>query len=176
MRGHRIAATIGTLVDWEQGVAMAHLGAALTALLAGLGVLLTPKGTPTHRAVGTAYVVALALVNAAALSLHREAAFGVFHALAIASLLTIAAGLAPLLLGKRTPGVIGAHAFCMTWSYVGLVAAGCGQLTVTVGEDLGAWVVPAVIVTALTAGGVGIVGRVPSTVDRTLAGRRRSAR
>jgi uncharacterized membrane protein len=162
-------------VDWDQGVAIAHLGAALAALLAGLAVLLIPKGTPTHRAVGTGYVVALILVNVAALSLHRENAFGVFHALAIASLLTIAAGLAPLLLGKRSPGAITFHAFCMTWSYVGLVAAGCGQLTVTVGEELAAWVVPAVILTVLTVGGVVIVGRVPSTVDRTLAGRRRSA-
>jgi uncharacterized membrane protein len=170
MRGHRIAATIGTRVDWEQGVAIAHLGAALAALLAGLAVLLIPKGTPTHRAVGTAYVVALALVNMAALSLHREAAFGVFHALAIASLLTNGAGLAPLLLGKRSPAAIAFHAFCMTWSYVGLVAAGCGQLSVTVTEDR-AWLVPSVIVTVLTAGGLVIARRVPSIVDRTLADR-----
>jgi uncharacterized membrane protein len=157
-------------VDWEHGVAIAHLGAALAALLAGLTVLLIPKGTPTHRAVGTAYLVALGLVNVAALSLHREAAFGVFHGLAIASLLTIGAGLAPLLLGKRSPRAIAFHAFCMTWSYVGLVAAGCGQLSVTVTEDR-AWLVPSVIVTVLTAGGLVIARRVPSIVDRTLADR-----
>ena len=52
----------------------------------------------------------LVVVNVAALSLHREDdTFGVFHALAI-------------------------HAYCMTWSYAGLAAAGCGQLTAAVGE------------------------------------------
>jgi uncharacterized membrane protein len=162
-------------VDWEQVVAVGHLAAALAALLAGLAVLLIPKGTSTHRAVGTAYVVALALVNVAALSLHREAVFGVFHALAIASLLTIGAGLAPLLLGKRSPAAIAFHAFCMSWSYVGLVAAGSGQLTVTVGEHLAAWAVPAVIVAVLMAGGLVIARRVPSIVDRTLDGSRRAA-
>ena len=158
-------------MDWEQGVAIAHLGAALAALVAGLAVLLVPKGTPTHRAVGSAYVVALVLVNVAALSLHREAAFGVFHALAIASLLTIGAALAPLLLGKRSRAAIAFHAFCMTWSYAGLVAAGCGQLSVARGQDPAAWVVPSVILTVLTVGGFVIASRVPSIVDRTLDGR-----
>ena len=48
---------------------------------------------------------------------------------------TIAVGLSPLLLGKRSPTVIATHAYCMTWSYAGLVAAGCGQLAVAVGQD-----------------------------------------
>ena len=130
-------------LDWEQAVAAAHVVAALSALLAGVAVLLLTKGTHAHRVVGTAYVLALVLVNVAALSLHRQNVFGVFHALAVASLVTIAVGLSHLLLGRRSPGVIATHAFCMTWSYVGLAAAGCGQLAVTVGHDLAAWVVPA---------------------------------
>jgi hypothetical protein len=39
----------------------------------------------------------------------------------------------------------------MTWSYAGLVAAGCGQLTVAVGPDVGAWVVPVAIGTVLSS-------------------------
>jgi uncharacterized membrane protein len=163
-------------VDFQQAVSVAHVTAALSALLAGLAVLLMPKGTPIHRATGTLYVVALVLVNAAALSLHREAAFGLFHALAVVSLLTTGAGLAPLLRGKRSQAVVTLHAFCMTWSYVGLVAAGCGQLTVSVADGSAAWLVPAVIVSVLTAGGVVIAGRVPSIVGRTLAGQDRPAR
>jgi uncharacterized membrane protein len=147
-------------------VATGHVVAALSALLAGAAVLFLPKGTDAHRAVGTVYVLALVLVNVAALSLHRENVFGAFHALAVASLVTIAVGLSPLLLGKRSPMVIATHAYCMTWSYAGLVAAGCGQLTVAVGQDVGAWIVPLAIATVLAISGVVILGRVPSTLDR----------
>ncbi len=158
-------------VDWEQAIATAHIVAAVSALLAGAAVLLRPKGTLTHRRIGTVYVLALVLVNVPALSLHREDTFGVFHALAVASLVTIAVGLSPMLRGKRSEPIIATHAFCMTWSYAGLVAAGCGQLAVAVGQDLSAWVVPVVIGTVLTVSGVIIFGRVPSTLRHMLAKR-----
>lgn len=153
----------------EQAIATTHVLAALSALGAGAAVLLLRKGTHTHRRLGTVYVVALALVNAAALSLHRESTFGVFYALAIVSLVTIVAGLSPLLVGKRSPVVIANHAYCMTWSYAGLVAAGSGQLTVTLGQDAGAWVVPVTIAVVLTLSGFVIFGRVPSILDRMSA-------
>ena len=155
-------------MDWEQVSASGHIAAAVTALLVGAAVLLTPKGTRTHRKFGTIYVLALILVNVAALSLHREATFGVFHVLAVASLVTIAVGLVPLLLGKWSPPVIATHAYCMTWSYAGLVAAGCGQLAVAVGLDSPAWIVPVVIATVLTISGVIIFTRVPPILDRIL--------
>ena len=153
-------------MDWEQAFATGHIVAAVSALLVGAAVLLSPKGTHTHRRFGTVYVLALVLVNVAALSLHREATFGVFHGLAVASLVTIAVGLLPLLLGKWSPPVIATHAYCMTWSYAGLVAAGCGQLAAAVGLDSPAWVVPVVIATVLSISGVIIFGRVPSILDR----------
>jgi uncharacterized membrane protein len=158
-------------VDWEQAVATGHVVAAVSALLAGAAVLRWPKGTRTHRRIGTVYVLALVLVNVAALLLHREDMFGVFHALAVASLVTIAVGLSPMLRGKRSEPVIATHAYCMTWSYAGLVAAGCGQLAVAVGQDLGAWIVPVVIGTMLCISGVVIFRRVPSTLERMLAER-----
>ena len=157
--------------DLEQAMATGHVLTAFSALGAGAAVLLVPKGTHTHRVIGTVYVLALVVVNVAALSLHRESTFGVFHALAVASLVTIAVGLSPLLFGKRSPLVLTTHAYCMTWSYAGLVAAGCGQLTVAVGQDARAWVVPVAIATVLFISGVVIFGRVPSTLDRTLAQR-----
>jgi uncharacterized membrane protein len=153
-------------VDWEQALATVHVVAASSALIAGAGVLLLPKGTQLHQAIGAVYVLALVLVNTAALSLHRESTFGFFHALAVASLVTIAVGLSPLLLGKRSPMAIASHAYCMTWSYAGLVAAGCGQLAVALGRDLGAWVVPVAIGAVLSISGVVIFGRVPSVLDR----------
>ena len=157
-------------VDWEQAVALGHLVAAVSALLVGSVVLVLPKGTPTHRTIAAIYVLALVLVDVAALSLHREDTFGVFHALAVVSLGTIGVGLAPLLLGKRSAMAIATHAYCMTWSYAGLVAAGCGQLAVTVGgQDVRPWVVPGVIGAVLSIGAVAIFGRVPTTLDRILA-------
>jgi uncharacterized membrane protein len=163
-------------VDWEQVVAIGHLATASAALVAGAAVLLLPKGTRKHRASGTAYVVVLVLVDLAALALHRESTFGVFHGLAIASLVTLAVGLSPLLLGKRSPAAITSHAYCMTWSYVGLAAAGCGQLAVTVSDTSGARVVPTVIGGVLFVGGVVIFRRVPTTVGRVLQPRDDSLR
>ena len=157
-------------VDWEQALATGHLVAAVSALLLGAVVLALPKGTPAHRKIASGYVVALVLVDVAALSLHREDAFGVFHALAVVSLGTIGVGLAPLLVGRRSAMAVTTHAYCMTWSYAGLVAAGCGQLAVTVGgQEIRPWVVPAVIGAVLSISAVAIFGRVPTTVDRTLA-------
>jgi len=118
--------------------------------------------------MGTVYVLALVVANVAALSLRRENAFGVFHALAIVSLVTLAVGLTPMLLGKRSPVVIATHAYCMTWSYAGLVAAGCGQLAAVVGEEAGAWIVPLVIATALSTSAAGIFMRVPPILHRML--------
>lgn len=156
-------------LDGEQAVATGHLLAAVSGLLVGATVLIVPKGTHTHRVIGTVNVLALVLVDVAALSLHREATFGVFHALAVASLVTIAVGLSPLLLGKRSPPVIATHAYCMTWSYAGLVAAGSGQLVVAIGQGDGGWAVPVVIGAVLSISGVVIFGRVPSTLDPVLA-------
>lgn len=155
----------------DQVLAATHVLAALSALAAGATVLLLRKGTQQHRAIGTVYVVALVVVNVAALSLHRESTFGVFHALAVVSLVTIVVGLSPLLIGRRSPMIITTHAYCMTWSYAGLVAAGGGQLTVALARDVGAWAVPAAIATVLSISGVVIFGRVPSTLDRALAER-----
>ena len=156
-------------MNWQDALAIGHVLAALAALSTGAANLLLRKGTSTHRAVGTAYGSALVIVNVAALFLRRENVFGVFHALAIISLATLVAGLAPLFLGKRSGLVLRTHAYCMSWSYAGLAAAGFGQLAVTADREWGAWLVPSVIATVLSISAVVIFGRVPLTLDRTLA-------
>jgi uncharacterized membrane protein len=138
-------------------------------LLVGAAVLLTPKGSHTHRVIGSIYALVLVVVNAAALLLHRENAFGVFHWLAVASLVSLAGGLLSLLLGKRSPPVIATHAYFMTWSYAGLLAAGCGQLAVALGPGDGGWIVPLVIGAVLSVSGVVIFARVPSIIDPLIA-------
>ena len=155
-------------VDWQGVAAAGHVVAAVTALVVGAVVLGLPKGVGRHRLVGSTYVVSLVAVDIAALSVHREATFGVFHSLAVLSLLTIAAGLLPLLLGSRSPVALNVHAYCMTWSYAGLVAAGCGQLAVTSTSRVGAWMVPTVIGTVLAVSGFLIFRRVPRIVEHLL--------
>ncbi len=97
-------------VDWQGVAAVGHVLAAVTALVVGAVVLLLPKGVGPHRLVGSIYVVCLVAVDVAALSVHREATFGVFHTLAVLSLLTIVAGVSPMLLGSRSPVAVNMHA------------------------------------------------------------------
>ena len=95
-------------MDVEQSLATGHVAAASSALL--LGCCAVAQRHTHHRMIGTFYGLALVLVNVAALSLHRENTFGVFHGLAVASLVTIAFGLSPLFLGNRSPVFIATHA------------------------------------------------------------------
>jgi len=157
-------------VDWQTVAAVSHVFAAVTALVVGAVVLRLPKGVGPHRLAGSVYVVCLVTVDLAALSVHREARFGVFHALAVLSLLTIIAGVSPLLLGRRSPAAVYTHAYCMTWSYAGLVAAGCGQLAVTFMSGFGPWMVPTVIGTVLAISGLLIFRKVPRIVELLTAG------
>ena len=157
-------------MDLQEALATTHVVAAVTALAAGLVVLRSAKGTGRHRAIGAVYVLALVVVDVAALSLYRDGAFGVFHGLAIVSLATLVVGLGPLLLGKRSAAVFGYHAYCMTWSYAGLVAAGCGQVAAVMSDDGPSWVVPVVIAIVLCVSGAAIHSRVPPALNRVLVG------
>ena len=93
-----------------------------------------------------------------------------FHAPAVLSLLTIVAGVSPLLLGSRSTVAVTTHAYCMTWSYAGLVGAGCGQLAVTTLSGFGSWLVPTVIGSVLATSGLLIFLRVPPILADLFAG------
>lgn len=154
-------------MDVDRAVAAIHVGAALTAIVVGGVVVLLPKGVGRHRVLGSAYVAALLIVDIAALLVHAEARFGVFHGLAVVSLLTVAVGIVPLLLGRRTPRAIGFHAYCMVWSYAGLIAAGVGQLATTQVDRWGGSVAIAIALT-LAVSAVVIFSRVPRTLRAVL--------
>lgn len=155
-------------IDWEQARAAAHVAAALSALLVGAAVFAVPKGTTRHRILGAGYATLLLAVNVAALSLYPEDSFSVFHVLALISLATLAVGLVPFLLGHRSPRVIVIHAYCMTWSYAGLLAAGFGQLAASNSDRVGGWLVPVTIAAVLLTCAAVIVRRLPPTVSRAL--------
>jgi uncharacterized membrane protein len=110
---------------------IAHLTSALVALALGAFVLLERKGTPSHRAAGGGYVMAILLVNISALAIYRlTGRFGPFHALALVNLAAVAWGVRTALL--RREGWVRAHAACMAWSYVGLLAAAAAEIAVRV--------------------------------------------
>ena len=114
-----------TTIDW---LGLGHLATAIVALLSGLVVVLRRKGTPFHRWCGRVYFVSMVLVNVTALSIYDLfGGFGPFHVFALISLATVMLGVLTAWRRKPTGGWIEAHAYWMTWSYVGLVAAAVSE-------------------------------------------------
>ena len=100
-----------------------HLFFAMLALVLGTMVLFKTKGTATHKRIGYSYILSMLGVNITALMIYRLfGSFGIFHWMAIASLLTIIAGMIPMFL-KKPASYISLHFNFMYWSVFGLYAA-----------------------------------------------------
>jgi uncharacterized membrane protein len=69
-----------------------HLAASLAALVLGGLVLLRTKGTPRHRAIGKAYVLAIVLTSVTALGIYRRGFFFFAHWFGVAALIAVAIG------------------------------------------------------------------------------------
>jgi uncharacterized membrane protein len=107
-----------------------HIGAAVSALIFGLCVFLTRKGTRLHKQFGYAYFFNMLLLNISALFIYRlTGQFGPFHGAALASLLTLMAGFTAAYLRLPQGRWLELHYEFMSWSYVGLVAAGVSEAT-----------------------------------------------
>ena len=105
-----------------------HLVAACTALIAGLCVFFTRKGTRLHKQLGYVYFFNMLGLNISALFIYRLTGyFGPFHGAALASLLTLIAGFIPAYLRIPQERWLALHYEFMNWSYVGLVAAGVSE-------------------------------------------------
>ena len=134
------------------------------------------KGTARHRVVGYAYTTAMILLNATSFWMYElYGRFGPFHGAAIASLATIVAGIAPAFLRRPQTEWMGLHAYFMSWSYVGLVAAFIAEIAVRVpGVGFGRGVIGALIVT-VAGGALLIHTRVPHLIPRLIAQRARTS-
>ena len=107
-----------------------HIVSAISALIFGLCVLLTRKGTRLHKQVGYAYFFNMLGVNISALFIYRLTGhFGPFHGAALASLLTLMAGFTAAYLRLPQGRWLELHYEFMNWSYVGLVAAAVSEAT-----------------------------------------------
>ena len=142
-----------------------HTLFAVSSLATGLGVLVQEKGTRTHRRFGYVYTISLLLSNLTALPvLNITGHVGIFHILALVSLMTLLAGFIPAFLRKPRRSWIHLHGYFMSWSYVGLVAAGVGQLTVLVPSGMVEMLVSISAFTIIMVGGGIIHTRVPRII------------
>lgn len=106
----------------QHPLGLAHVAIALLAVLVGTLVVLSKKGTKRHRLLGRAYVGLMIGVNLTALLIYELfGGFGLFHWMALLSLVTVLAGYTPA--RSRAPGWKTWHAYFMAGSYVGLIAA-----------------------------------------------------
>jgi len=98
-----------------------HLLFSVISMITGLIVILNTKGTKFHKRVGYVYVVNMLLLNISSFLISNFNGFSIFHFFAIVSLITILAGMYPVL--KRTKNWLQKHYYFMAWSVVGLYCA-----------------------------------------------------
>jgi len=109
-------------------IGLVHVITAILTLSVGLAVLIGRKGGIRHRRLGFVYAGGLLLVNMSALASYPKGHPGAFHVLAIISLATLMCGFIPAVLRRPREHWTNLHARFMSWSYVGLAAAGVAQL------------------------------------------------
>ena len=102
----------------------------IVALVSGLVVTVQRKGTRWHRTIGHIYFTSMISLNLTALSIYNlYGNFGPFHWLALASLITLFAGLIPVLTRSPKGKWLERHAIFINYSYIGLVAAFAAEIT-----------------------------------------------
>lgn len=150
-----------------------HIILAVACLLIGAAVFLRPKGGSLHHVLGYAYSAALLFVNVSALFVYRESGvYGAFHVLAVVSLITLAAGFIPAVLRRPRLGWLELHAYFISWSYVGLVAAGVSQLATLYFPLSPLFVVVLPSAALVVIGALLIHTRVPRIIARYISRRR----
>ena len=105
-----------------------HLISSIIALITGVFVLTTAKGTKAHKQIGYIYVISMIILNITAFMIYRLfGKFGIFHWFAILSFLTLLLGIYPVLV-KNFINYLLVHFNYMYWSVVGLYCAFCAEI------------------------------------------------
>ena len=139
-----------------------HLTFAVLALTFGLGMVLLRKGTRRHRRIGWIYVISMLGLNATALMIYRLfGVFGPFHVAALLSLLTVIFGIIAPLRRRPRSNWVEHHAYWMSWSYVGLLAAAVSEVTTRVPASPFWWLVFGSTLLVIAVGRYLINSRVP---------------
>lgn len=102
-----------------------HLAAVLPAVAVGLAQLMLPKGTRSHRALGWAWVAAMAVAALSSFWIFgiSNDGFSVIHLLSVFVLLNLAAAIWSIRRGQ-----VSAHRKFMVGTLLGLMGAGAGAL------------------------------------------------
>lgn len=151
-------------MNWDL-LGLFHVASAVAALLSGAWVALNRKGTRTHRRWGWVYAGSMVAVNLSALMIYQlTGRFGPFHVAAIFSLVTVVAAIIPVRL--RPVRWVPRHAYWMSGSYIGLLAALAAETTTRV-ESLPFWATAWWTSVVVCAVGFGVMAaRVPKAVGR----------
>lgn len=132
-----------------------HVVAAGLSLPLGAAVLLRAKGTRGHKVLGRLYVIAMLLVSLPALLVYDITGRpGVFHLLAVVSLVTLTLGWLSAPSRRSSVGRpdVHVHATFMSWSFIGLVTAGLAQLATSLWGQWSPWPVVVVVAASTIAG------------------------
>jgi uncharacterized membrane protein len=104
-----------------------HFAIAIAAIAAGGLVALTPKATPRHRMMGRTYGGLMVVLNVTAFLIYDLfGRFGPFHFAAVFSLITVILGWIPVR-RRKDERWMRQHAYWMSGSYVGLLAAAAAE-------------------------------------------------
>lgn len=153
-----------------------HMIFGTVALLAGTAVVLLRKGTRWHRTLGHFYLTNMLALNMSALFIYRLfGRFGPFHWLALSSLITLIAGMVPVLARRPKGRWLELHAAFINGSYVGLIAATAAEVTSRLPgtEERFGLVVAGTSIVIMVIGGLLIQRFTPSTISRVPARFRR---
>lgn len=100
-----------------------HLISAVIAMIAGMFVLLSTKGTSLHKKMGYLYAVSMVIMIATSFMIYNLfGKFGIFHWLSLLSITTLVAGMLPVMFKKGENYII-YHFQSMYWSVIGLYCA-----------------------------------------------------
>jgi hypothetical protein len=115
---------------FSSGIGVIHFIASVFALIFGTWILVSEKGTQSHRKIGYLYAFSmLVLIATAFMIYHLFGRFGVFHILAIVSLVTLLIGMIPAVL-RKPKNWFALHFSFMYWSVFGLYAAFMAEMAV----------------------------------------------
>jgi len=110
-----------------------HAASGVLAILLGLWIFLSPKGTRRHVQAGWAYVAAMLCLNLSGFCIyHITGGFNLFHVVAIINLVLLAVGVAQVIYRTRWRNWLWRHYQYMCWSYVALLTGASNEAFVRI--------------------------------------------
>lgn len=138
-------------------IGLIHLVFSILALVFGTMVIAKQKGTKSHKRIGYFYSTSMLGVIVTAFMIYRLfGKFGIFHWLALLSLVTLISGMLPMFL-KKPKGYISLHFNFMYWSVMGLYAAFVAETLVRIPDVVIESGIPNSTFYSLTGIAVGVV-------------------